>query len=89
MENQLRQAADAVENLKMLQKNGEELFNELAQPQTVSPETQEVVDDLSSDLDELLDVLEDRVVTTDDQTPELKSNSQKVIEDVKEKVSEQ
>ncbi len=89
LENQLRQAADAVENLKMLQKNGEELFNELAQPQTVSPETQEVVDDLSSDLDELLDVLEDRVVTTDDQTPELKSNSQKVIEDVKEKVSEQ
>lgn len=89
LENQLRQAADAVENLKMLQKNGEELFNELAQPQTVSPETQEVVDGLSSDLDELLDVLEDRVVTTDDQTPELKSNSQKVIEDVKEKVSEQ
>ena len=89
LENQLRQAADAVENLKMLQKNGEELFNELAQPQTVSPETQEVVDDLSSDLDDLLDVLEDRVVTTDDQTPELKSGSQKIIEEVKEKVSEQ
>jgi ElaB/YqjD/DUF883 family membrane-anchored ribosome-binding protein len=71
-----------------LQKNGEELFNELAQPQTVSPETQDVVDDLSSDLDDLLDVLEDRVVTTDEQTPELKSDSQKVIEEVKEKVSE-
>ena len=88
LEDQLRQAADAIENIKMLQKNGEELFNELAQPQTVSPETQEVVDDLSSDLDDLLDVLEDRVVTTDEQTPELKSDSQKVIEEVKEKVSE-
>lgn len=88
LEDQLRQAADAIENIKMLQKNGEELFNELAQPQTVSPETQEVVDDLSSDLDDLLDVLEDRVVTTDEQTPELKSDSQIVIEEVKEKVSE-
>lgn len=88
LEDQLRQAADAIENLKMLQKSGEELFNELAQPQAVSPETQEVVDDLSSDLDDLLDVLEDRVVTTDEQTPELKSDSQKVIEDVKEKISE-
>jgi membrane protein required for colicin V production len=88
LEDQLRQAADAIENLKMLQKNGEELFNELAQPQAVSPETQGVVDDLSSDLDDLLDVLEDRVVTPDEQTPELKSDSQKVIENVKEKISE-
>ncbi len=88
LEDQLRQAADAIENIKMLQKNGEELFNELAQPQAVSPETQDVVDDLSSDLDDLLDVLEDRVVTTNEQTPELKSESQKVVEDVKEKTSE-
>lgn len=80
----LKKAADAVDNLKALQKSGEELFNELAQPKTASESSDE--EDLSSDLDKLLDVLEDRVVTTDETTPEMKSETQEIKDTVKDKV---
>ena len=80
----LKKAADAVDNLKALQKSGEELFNELAQPKTASESSDE--DDLSSDLDKLLDVLEDRMVTTDETTPEMKSETQEIMDTVKDKV---
>ena len=84
---QLKQAAEAVENLQTLKKDGEELFKELAQPKTAAGD--EAADDLSSDLDMLLDVLEDKVVTTDEATPELKSESQEIMENVTDKVNGQ
>lgn len=75
-------------NLEMLQKSGEELFNQLSQPKTAGAEEKENSDTVgvSSDLDKLLDVLEDRVVITDDKTPEMKSETQKIEEKVKEKL---
>lgn len=75
-------------NLEMLQKSGEELFNQLSQPKTAGAEEEENSDTVgvSSDLDKLLDVLEDRVVITDDKTPEMKSETQKIEEKVKEKL---
>ena len=84
LSDKLKKAADAVDNLKALQKSGEELFNELAQPKTASESSDE--DDLSSDLDKLLDVLEDRMVTTDETTPEMKSETQEIMDTVKDKV---
>ena len=84
LSDKLKKAADAVDNLKALQKSGEELFNELAQPKTASESSDE--EDLSSDLDKLLDVLEDRVVTTDETTPEMKSETQEIMDTVKDKV---
>lgn len=54
-------------NIDVLQKNGEVLFNQLAQPKTADgskSENSDTVDDLVSDLDKLLDVLEDKMVTT-------------------------
>lgn len=85
LSDKLKKAADAVDNLKALQKSGEELFNELAQPKTASESSDE--EDLSSDLDKLLDVLEDRVVTTDETTPEMKSETQEIMDTVKDKVN--
>ncbi|MBR3675932.1 MAG: CvpA family protein [Alphaproteobacteria bacterium] len=76
-------------NLEMLQKNGEELFNQLAQPKTQEvkePEAEAApkpADELISDLDKLLDVLEDKVVVTDEKTPEMKSETQKITDKVK------
>lgn len=84
----LQQAAEAVDNLQTLKKNGEELFNELAQPKTAG-NSEDTADDLSSDLDMLLDVLEDRMVTTDEKTSEVKSESQEILENVKDKVDAQ
>lgn len=76
-------------NLEMLQKNGEELFNQLAQPKTpenTAPDANapKPADELVSDLDKLLDVLEDKMVVTDDQAAGLKSDTQKVTDKVKE-----
>lgn len=88
LEDQLRQAADAVENLKALQQSGAELFEALAQPRAASEDANEATEDLGSDLDQLLEILEDRVVLTDENTEEVKSESQKVEEKVKEKVAE-
>ncbi len=75
-------------NLEMLQKNGEELFNQLAQPKTAGEEEsgETALEGMSSDLDKLLDVLEDRVVITDAETPEMKSETQEITEKVKEKL---
>ena len=76
-------------NLEMLQKNGEELFNQLAQPKTQEAKEPEAeaapkpADELISDLDKLLDVLEDKVVVTDEKTPEMKSETQKITDKVK------
>lgn len=56
-------------NIDVLQKGGEALFNQLAQPKTTPKETKSegvTADDLVSDLDKLLDVLEDKMVTTDE-----------------------
>ena len=76
-------------NLEMLQKNGEELFNQLAQPKTKDGKEGEKgekpSDELVSDLDKLLDVLEDKMVVTDEKTPEMKSDAQKVTDKVKGK----
>ena len=75
-------------NLEMLQKSGEELFNQLAQPKTAGEEEsgETALEGMSSDLDKLLDVLEDRVVITDAETPEMKSETQEITEKVKEKL---
>ncbi|MCQ2735150.1 MAG: CvpA family protein [Alphaproteobacteria bacterium] len=92
-------------NLQVLKKSGEELFNDLVQPKTAG-ETEgegENIEPDASDLDRLLDVLEDRIVTTDtpkeesqNNTPETNASSansvpelaDKVIEKVTEKVAE-
>lgn len=84
----IKKAAEAVDNLQALKKDGEELFNELAQPKPAANNADEQ-DDLSSDLDKLLDVLEDRVVTTDEKTPQLKSETQEIMENVKDKVAKE
>ncbi|MBR1601110.1 MAG: CvpA family protein [Alphaproteobacteria bacterium] len=74
-------------NLEMLQKSGEELFNQLAQPKTSGEEENDTsLNGAASDLDKLLDVLEDRIVITDKQTPEIKSETQEITEKVKEKL---
>lgn len=75
-------------NLEMLQKSGEELFNKLAQPKASGEggEDSSPIENMGSDLDRLLDVLEDRVVLTDDETPELKSDTQKITEKIIEKL---
>lgn len=84
----IKKAAEAVDNLQTLKQDGEELFNELAQPKPAANNADEQ-DDLSSDLDKLLDVLEDRVVTTDEKTPQLKSETQEIMENVKDKVAKE
>jgi membrane protein required for colicin V production len=80
-------------NMEMLQKSGEELFNQLAQPKTAgaadSKEEENAIENVSSDLDKLLDVLEDRVVVTDESTPEMKSETQKIEEKLKEKLDKE
>ena len=57
-------------NLQVLKKSGEELFNDLVQPKTAGENEGEGenIEPDSSDLDRLLDVLEDRMVTTDTPT---------------------
>lgn len=81
-------------NMEMLQKSGEELFNQLAQPKTAGASENgekdgSAIENMSSDLDKLLDVLEDRVVTTDTDTPEMKSETQKIEEKLKEKLDKE
>ena len=90
-ENLLTNPFDLIDsNLEMLQKSGEELFNQLAQPKTAGAEEEnsENTGKISSDLDKLLDVLEDRVVLTDEETPEMKSETQKIEDKIKEKIEE-
>ena len=75
--------------LDVLQQSGEALFNQLAQPKTsqVSDENGNIVSQESaSDLDMLLDVLEDNMVVTDEQTEEIKSETQKINDKILEKL---
>lgn len=66
--NGLRETLDNIDNnLDVLQKNGEALFNQLAQPKTEgkNAEQSEAVDELMDDLDKLLDVLDNKMVTSE------------------------
>ena len=66
--NGLRETLDNIDNnLDVLQKNGEALFNQLAQPKTEgkNAEQPEAVDELMDDLDKLLDVLDNKMVTSE------------------------
>ena len=53
------------DNLDVLQKTGEEIFEKLAQPRPAG-ETETEAAPEESDLDKLLDVLEDKIVSTED-----------------------
>ena len=64
-------------NLEVLQKNGEELFNSLAQPKPANSDNNKN-ENAGPDLDSLLDELEDLVVTTDTDNTELKSETQNI-----------
>lgn len=83
-------------NLDVLQKAGEELFNQLAQPKPASEGISDAEPE-ESDLDKLLDVLEDKIISTDDTSNKLNDAADKVtgkvvdhiVEKVADKVSEQ
>lgn len=72
----LGETLDSIDsNIDVLQKGGEALFNQLAQPKTAKEEDKSdgiSADDLVSDLDKLLDVLEDKMVTTDEENGAVK-----------------
>jgi len=72
----LGETLDSIDsNIDVLQKGGEALFNQLAQPKTAKEEDKSdgiSADDLVSDLDKLLDVLEDKMVTTDEENGAMK-----------------
>ena len=72
----------------ILKKSGEELFNKLVQPK-VENENDEAKDngyekDETSDLDKLMDVLEDKVVTTEESSVPAKDESSKEIKKIDE-----
>ena len=73
-------------NLEVLKKSGEELFNDLVQPKPAGEEGSEIPD--SSDLDQLLDGLEDLVVSTEGVSEASESISQKITDKVIDKVAE-
>ncbi|MBR1825242.1 MAG: CvpA family protein [Alphaproteobacteria bacterium] len=70
----LKETLDAISNNReVLKKGSEVLFNQLAQPKTSEGgDGESTLDDLVSDLDKLLDVLDDRVVETESKAPESK-----------------
>lgn len=74
----INKAADAAGDV--LKKSGEELFNKLVQPK-VEGETETKADgykkDETSDLDKLMDELEDKVVTTDESAAPVKEEGMK------------
>lgn len=74
----INKAADAAGDV--LKKSGEELFNKLVQPK-VEGETETKADgykkDETSDLDKLMDELEDKVVTTDESAAPVKEEGTK------------
>ena len=85
----LRDALEFIDNnLDVLQQNGEDLFNQLAQPKTSDETTSEnKANDSSdngivSDLDKILDVLED--VVTDEQTTEVKPSTPQMKKSISE-----
>lgn len=72
----------------ILKKSGEELFNKLVQPK-VENENDEAKEngykkDETSDLDKLMDVLEDKVVTTDESSAPAKDEAVKEIKKIDE-----
>ncbi len=65
----LRETLNNIDNnLDVLQKSGEALFNQLAQPKTENGnvDNSEAVDELMDDLDKLLDVLDNKMVTSEE-----------------------
>ena len=81
----IKDIKEAVDNFQALKKSGEELFNELAQPKPAegSDENEGAGNGSSSDLDRLLDVLEDRFVETNEATPGVETDAQSVTDKVK------
>lgn len=81
----LNKAADAASDV--LKKSGEELFNKLVQPK-VEGETEAKEDgykkDETSDLDKLMDELEDKVVTTDESSVHVKEGKPQEIKKIDE-----
>lgn len=81
----LNKAADAASDV--LKKSGEELFNKLVQPK-VEGETEAKEDgykkDETSDLDKLMDELEDKVVTTDESSVHVKEEKPQEIKKIDE-----
>ena len=85
----IKELKDAVDNFQALKKSGEELFNELAQPKPGEGEE----NGSASDLDRLLDVLEDRFVSTAEESSSIQKEMQRVTEkfknvDIKENVAD-
>lgn len=81
----LNKATDAASNV--LKKSGEELFNKLVQPK-VEGEAEAKEDgykkDETSDLDKLMDELEDKVVTTDESSSPVKGGKPQEIKKIDE-----
>lgn len=81
----LNKATDAASDV--LKKSGEELFNKLVQPK-VEGETEAKEDgykkDETSDLDKLMDELEDKVVTTDESSSPVKEGKPQEIKKIDE-----
>ena len=81
----LNKAADAASDV--LKKSGEELFNKLVQPK-VEGEAEAKEDgykkDETSDLDKLMDELEDKVVTTDESSSPVKEKKPQEIKKIDE-----
>lgn len=73
----------------VLKKSGEELFNKLVQPKVegeAKAQDEGYKKDETSDLDKLMDELEDKVVTTDDNTASAKEKAPKEIKKIDEKL---
>lgn len=73
----------------VLKKSGEELFNKLVQPKVEGEskaQDEGYKKDETSDLDKLMDELEDKVVTTDDNTASAKEKAPKEIKKIDEKL---
>lgn len=71
----------------VLKKSGEELFNKLVQPKVegeAKAQDEGYKKDETSDLDKLMDELEDKVVTTDDNTASAKEKAPKEIKKINE-----
>lgn len=71
----------------VLKKSGEELFNKLVQPKVegeAKAQDKGYKKDETSDLDKLMDELEDKVVTTDDNTASAKEKAPKEIKKIDE-----
>lgn len=73
----------------VLKKSGEELFNKLVQPKPEGENKSQdegYKNDETSDLDKLMDELEDKVVTTDENSAPVKNDTPKEIKKIDEKL---